>query len=206
MKAMNKDGIRDIRDRIIESALPDVPFDGWRWEGVCEASRAAGYDVAMACAVFPEKMNDVLDHFADKADRAMLERLSQKFTESDIAAMRVRDRVRTALLARYEYLNPHKEAIRKALQYWAMPLRKARAAKIIWRTSDRIWLWAGDTATDYNRYTKRVLLSGVIASTTLAWLGDAGKDMEETKAFLDRRIENVMQLGRVSGKVKKKAA
>ena len=105
-------------------------------------------------------------------------------------------------MARMEVLQPFREAERQALAWWSLPHRQARGVRVLWRTADRIWGWAGDKAADYNRYTKRALLSGVIGATTLAWLGDDNGNMEEAEAFLDRRIENVMKWGNRLGRVK----
>ena len=192
----------EIRDEILLAALPNVAFDGWTWEMVCAAAIDAGHSENVARAVFPGKMIDVLDHFADWADREMLKALEGVNPED----LRVRGRVREALLARFEALNSYKDAVNQSLHFWLWPTRKPRALKITWRTANRIWDWAGDTSTDYNRYTKRGLLSGVIVSTTLAWLNDDTQDRDKTKAFLDRRIENVMQLGKVVRSVKQKVS
>lgn len=200
IKFMSK--TQDIRDEILLAALPNVAFDGWSWDMVCESAVQAGHTENVARAVFPSQLVDVLDHFADWADRQMLEALK----DVDPEELRIRDRVRDAVLTRLTALTPHKEAVRQSLQCWAWPTRNPRAAKVTWRTADCIWQWAGDTATDYNRYTKRGLLSGVIASTTLAWLKDVSEDMEQTTAFLDRRIENVMQLGKVVNRFKTKVS
>ena len=191
-----------IRDEILLAVLPNVAFDGWNWDSVCACAQEAGHSKNTVRAVFPEGLVSVLDHFSDWADREMLERLHG----INIEDMRIRDRIRTALITRFEVLNSYKEAVRQSLQFWFWPTRKIRAAKITWRLADCIWIWAGDTATDYNRYTKRTLLSGVIASTTLAWLNDPDDDMHKTKAFLDSRIENVMQLGKVINTIKSKKA
>ncbi len=196
---MNKEDVSAIRDKIILAALPQVAFDGWVWGTVEQAAQDAGYEASMARAVFPDRMKDVLDGFADLADREMLKALK----DTNIEDLRIRDRIRTAMLTRFVWLGPHKEALRQSIQFWMVPTRKPRGVKIIWRTADRIWSWAGDDATDYNRYTKRGLLSGIIVSATLAWLNDTSEDMDNTKAFLDRRIENVMQLGKIINKVKK---
>lgn len=195
---MNKDDVIQIRDKILLKALPNVSFDGWVWEMIEQSTVDAGYEKSMAKAVFPDRMKDVLAAFADLADREMVKALKNTNAED----LPVRKRVRTALLARYEWLKPYKEALRQSVQFWMLPSRKPRGAKIIWRTADVIWGWAGDTARDYNRYTKRGLLSGIILSTTLVWLNDNNEDMDQTKAFLDRRIENVMQLGKVIGRFK----
>lgn len=187
-----------IRDAIIVSALPHVPFDGWSEAALAQAARNAGYDPGMARAVFPGGVAEALDHFSDWADRRMLERLAG----TDPGSLRVRDRVRAAVEARLEILRPHREAVRRALVWRAVPPRGAGAARAVWRTADRIWNWAGDTATDYNRYTKRGLLCGILASATLYWLNDETPDMQATRTYVDRRIETVLKLGKVIGKIK----
>jgi ubiquinone biosynthesis protein COQ9 len=187
-----------IRDEILDRLIPHVPFDGWTRAAADLAAQEAGYEASMVDAAFPQGMDDVVSHFADLADRAMLEALGEA------ADMRVRDKITRAVQKRLEWLEQQKEAERAAVAYWMRPIRKYKGAKIVWRTADRIWVWAGDTATDYNRYTKRILLSGVLTSTTLYWLG--GKSMAETFAFLDRRIDNVLELGSIIGRVKKRNA
>lgn len=189
---------QDIRDNILSAVLPEVPFDGWTWPAVEAAAVKAGYEASMAASVFPGGLPDVLDHFADLADRWMLARLG----DVDPQSLRVRDRVAKAVMARLRALYQYREAVRQSGAYWLLPTHAARGGKITWRTADRIWDWAGDTATDYNHYTKRTLLCGVLLSTTLAWLDDDSAAMQDTEAFLARRIEGVMSVGKIVGKAK----
>lgn len=193
--------LSSLRDAIIESALPCVPFDGWTRETLCAAAKQVGYPPAMADAAFPEGPSGAIDHFSDWADRKMLA-LLEKISAGDL---RVRDRIRLAVITRLDLLAPHRECVRLSLPACTFSLRGA-GLRAVWRTADRIWAWAGDTSTDYNYYTKRSLLSGVLMSTTLVWTGDSGPDSARSKAFLDRRIENVMQLGRLIGRIKKRPA
>ncbi len=192
----------EIRDHILDTLLPAVPFDGWTMTAAKEAARQAGYGDAIIDAVFPGGMTDIARHFADRADREMLAALSG----TNAAALKIRERIIHAAQKRYLWLNGHKEAERQAVAYWMRPLRKYQGGKIVWRTADRIWRWAGDEATDYNHYTKRALLSGVLASTTLYWLQDEARDLSATFAFLDRRIENVLKIGKMMGHLKKARA
>jgi len=196
---MGKRSHRELRTDLVLAALPHVPFDGWTWETLEKAAIEAGHSADMAAALFPGGVRDALDTFADLADREMLAALKPL----QPADMRVRDRVQHAVMARFEFLQRYREAERLALGYWSLPHHAPSAARIVWRTADRIWDWAGDTAKDYNRYTKRGLLSGVLGATALAWLNDNSPDMASTRAFLSRRIENVMQLGRFIGKIRK---
>lgn len=190
-----------IRDHIIEQALLPAAMEGWSLSVLRDAACQAGYDEDMVGSVFPQGLEDALDHFAFWADHHMLERLRRD--QIDPEDLRVRDRIRKAVLTRYEVLEPHKAAVRAALAFWARPANTGRAAKVLWRTADKIWNWAGDEAKDYNYYTKRGLLSGVISSTTLIWIRDddfAGKpEQNSTARFLDDRIENVLKIGKTVG-------
>lgn len=199
-----REEILKIKDEIADAFMRGAVFDGLTWEAVEAAAESTGHEKAMARAVFPDGLNDVLSHFVDLVDRQMLAALS----DVDIADMRVRDRITLAVRTRLEILEPYKEAVKLSMLYWSIPPRQFLASRLVWRTADKVWNWAGDTAKDYNYYTKRGLLSGVITSTMMAWIGDrvkddAGDSLETTFDFLDRRIENVMQFGRILGRIKK---
>ena len=186
-----------IRTAILEAALPDIPFDGWTADVLERAAEQAGYPASMAVSVFPAGVKDAIIYFSHWADARMLERL-----ETQDPPTRIREKVAQAVRARLEALAPHKEAERLAIAYWMRPLRKWEGAKLCWKTADAIWNHAGDTATDYNRYTKRGLLSGVLTATTLFWLNDNSKGHQDSWEFLDRRIENVMTVGKIVGRLK----
>lgn len=198
---MKKNPSSEIRDKILLQALPNIVFDGWTW-GVAEnAALAAGYDRTMAAAVFPGGLPDFVGHFSDWADREMMDTLR----DEDLEGIRIRDRIQLAVITWIDTVEPWKEALRRAVTYWAVPHRNLQGGRLVWRTADVIWVWAGDTATDYNHYTKRGLLSGVIGATILAWLNDETGDLDRTEAFLDRRIDNVMKIGQALGRHKKSA-
>jgi ubiquinone biosynthesis protein COQ9 len=189
-----------IKDAILRAALSDVAFEGWTKAVLESAALRAGYGAEMARAVFPSGVSDALIHFAGMADRAMLEHLRGHNPQS----MRVRDRIAAAIAARLDFLDAHREAEKLAIAYWLSPLRKLQGARLVWRTADAIWNWAGDTATDYNRYTKRGLLCGVLGATMLYWAGE--EDRAAVGGFIDRRIENVMSIGKATARFKKKTA
>lgn len=196
---MNKEQVQNIQKDIIKEALPGVVFDGWNWEAIEGAAEKTKHGKDSAAAVFPDRIVDVLDGFAQIADEEMLKQLEKQDPES----LRIRDRIKEGVLARLEWLQAHKEAVRASVSFWAIPSRKLRASKMVWRTADAIWDWAGDTSQDYNRYTKRGLLSGILVSTLLVWLDDETENMNITKDFLNRRIENVLTVGQFIGRFKK---
>jgi len=87
-----------------------------------------------------------------------------------------------------------KELVRRGSALFSLPHHAADGARAIWGTADAIWRALGDTSTDINWYSKRATLSAVYSATALYWLGDASPDHAATWDFLDRRIDNVMQI------------
>ena len=107
--------------------------------------------------------------------------------------MKIRERIRMLVWTRLEIMGPAREAVRSALAILAMPQNLALGARIGWRSADQMWRLAGDTATDFNHYTKRATLGAVYGSTLLAWLDDDSEGWADSAAFLDRRIDDVMR-------------
>lgn len=182
---------------LLEAMLPHVPFDGWTARSLALAVRDTGLDNGVALRAFPGGAADLLDFWVSETDAAMLRVLEGR----DLAAMKVRERVRLAVMTRLELAAPHREAVRRALALEALPQHGPRALKQLYRTVDAIWYAAGDTATDYNFYTKRLLLAGVYGATLLHWLDDKSENFAGTAAFLDRRLADVMRIEKAKGKL-----
>ena len=185
------------RRAVIEAVLPDVPFDGWSRAVIAAAARV-GIGAGEVDSLFPGGVRDVVSGFSQWADQAMLDALAQK----NLAAMKVRERVATSVRTRLELLEPHREAVRRALALLALPHNMPLGVRLLYDTVDAIWYAAGDTATDFNFYTKRALLAGVYAATTLYWLDDRSPGSEDTDAFLDRRLADVMALPKLGARLR----
>lgn len=188
----------DISDAILDAALLHVPFDGWS-EMSFEASAAdADVPLADARALFPRGAVDLAMAFHRRSDRA----LARVLAETDLGAMRFRDRVTRAVKLRLDLVEGDKETVRRAATLFALPVHAADGAKLIWETADVIWSGLRDTSDDLNWYTKRATLSGVYSATVLYWLGDASEGHGATWAFLDRRIGDVMKIEEVKARLR----
>jgi ubiquinone biosynthesis protein COQ9 len=164
-------------------------FDGWTDEALNQAAALAGVDPAVARLAFPGGPMDMICAWIDATDA----RMEAHFADGHLAALKIRDRIRTLLLFRLDAVAGMEEALRRALAIQAMPQNLPRTFKIGWNSADLMWRLAGDQATDYNHYTKRALLCGIYTATLAVFVEDQSDDKAETRAFLDRRIENVMQ-------------
>ena len=180
----------------LAAALPNVAFDGWSQKLLDEAIKAAAIDENVAVLAFPEGVGTLIAAFSAAGDSRMLENLP------DGAGLKIRERITEAVWTRLSVDEPHKEAARRAAGWLAVPGHQRQGGKLLFETANQMWRWAGDTATDYNYYSKRLILSGVIASTRLVWFDDNSDNHAETRAFLERRIDNVMQFEKVKAKAR----
>lgn len=196
---MSKDRkAKNRKTEILLAALPHVAFDGWSDEVLARAAKRTKTEVKK---IFPGGAHDLAVYFSDWADQEMLAQM----TPAKLKPMRMRDKVAFGVRLRLERLTPYKEAVSAALSFMSVPPKSLQLPKLVWKTADKIWWAAGDTATDYNHYTKRILLSGVLTATTLYWLNDSSGDHEKTWRFLDRRIDNILTVGKAISSVVKKA-
>ena len=184
-------------DELRVALAPLVPahaaFDGWSGEALAMAAAELGIPAARARLAFPGGAVQMIDGWFDAIDVAMLE----AFPPERIKAMKIRERIRELVLFRLVTILPHREALRRATAILAQPQNLAAAARLGWRAADRMWRVAGDTATDFNHYSKRAILTGVYGSTVLVYLDDNSEDLADTRAFLNRRIDDVMRFEKV---------
>lgn len=171
-----------------EIALAAI-FDGWSDAAVTSASEVVGVDPAVARLAFPGGAMDMIAAWVASVDA----RMEAAFDRAVLAQMPIRERIRSLLWFRFEAVAGLEEALRRALAIQAMPQNLARTAKLGWTSADAMWRLAGDTATDYNHYTKRAILAGIHAAALAVFVEDESLGKAETRAFLDRRIEDVMR-------------
>jgi ubiquinone biosynthesis protein COQ9 len=180
------------RDAVMPALLARVAGQGWTFAALRGALGDAGADPLDAELLFPGGVADMIEAYADLADRWMEQAAAQ-----DFAALRPPGRVRALIALRLRQNRPYREAVRRAVAVLALPRHALLAGRCTARTVDAIWHAAGDRSADFSWYTKRAILAGVYGATLLFWLHDAGEDDAATLAFLDRRLKGVARLRQV---------
>ncbi|MBV8167306.1 MAG: COQ9 family protein [Alphaproteobacteria bacterium] len=183
-----------LRRRLAAAAVAEVPFEGWSAIALQRAARdlrLAADDVERA---FPDGARDLIEFWAATNDERMIDGL----TALDLDALKLRQRVAQAIKLRLGGMTGEREAMRRALSFLALPQNAGLGARLLYRTVDTIWYAVGDRSTDYSFYTKRALLGGVYAATVLYWVDDRSEGSLETWGFLERRLNNVMSIPKLT--------
>lgn len=184
--------LEKIRAALALSVGENAVFDGWTRAAVDSAADRHGIDRSQARLAFAGDSAAMVNAYVEAVDRQMEKRMPAE----KLRGIKIREKIRSLIWTRLETMGPAREAVRSALSILAMPVNAPLALRIGWRSADLMWRLAGDTSTDFNHYTKRITLGAVYATTLLAWLDDDSEGWSETAAFLDRRIDNVMQFER----------
>ena len=187
----------ELRAALAPLVAANAAFDGWSGKAVEAAAHTFGADVDVARLAFAGGAVDMIDAWFAAIDRRMLEALPAE----RLAAMKIRERITALVEARLAAVAGEREALRRALAILAMPQNVARATRLGWRTVDLMWRLAGDSATDYNHYTKRAMLGAVYAATIAVFLDDESGGHADTRAFLSRRIDGIMRFEKFKGRM-----
>ncbi|WP_298308344.1 COQ9 family protein [uncultured Erythrobacter sp.] len=182
----------ELRIALAPEIAASAVFDGWNETALVAAAEMAGADVDVAKLAFPSGLSqpmDMIEAWIAQVDQAM----EEEWPQERLAELKIRERIRTLVAFRLEAVEHIDEAVRRALSVMAMPHNARRGVKLGWRSADIMWRLAGDTATDYNHYTKRAILGGIYSATLAVFVNDDSEGKVKTYEFLDRRIDGVMK-------------
>lgn len=188
----------EIRLALAAAVGRNAAFDGWSKAAVQSAADEIGVDRDIAALALKGNAMTLIDAWIESIDLELAERLPPE----KLNAMKIRERITALLATRMEIMAPDRESLRRAMAIMASPQNLAAATRIGWRSADRMWRLAGDTASDFNHYTKRMTLSAVYGSLLTVFVNDDSENFAESRAFLDRRIDNVMQFEKVKAQAK----
>jgi ubiquinone biosynthesis protein COQ9 len=179
--------------QVLDAALRVAPRLGWGRATLVAAARDCGLSPAEADLLFPNGGRDLAALLSRRHDAAALAALP------DPASLKIRERIRTAVVARLDAAAADQAALRRWLGFLALPTNLPLALRLVWESADHLWRWAGDTATDENHYSKRAILSGILVGTLVQDLTAGRGAALET---LDARIQNVMDFEKWKAGVK----
>jgi ubiquinone biosynthesis protein COQ9 len=178
------------RDAALRATLPHVPRLGWTTAALRTGLADLGEPPEAAEWLFPRGPTGMVEAFSDLADREAVA------AAGPLEALRTGPRIRALLAARLRWLEPWREAERRAVALLALPWNAGIGARVAGRTADALWLAAGDTATGFSRHSKRLTLATIHVATIAFWLRQPAPEMEEVLAFLDRQLAGLARLQR----------
>ncbi|HEV2365119.1 MAG TPA: COQ9 family protein [Caulobacteraceae bacterium] len=195
MAAETSDAVHELESQLLEAALRHASRLGWNGRLMAAAAAEAGVDPSLAGLILPAGARDLAALLAARHDRKALERLAA----IDPAGLKVRERIRAAVLARCDAARADGEAVRRWMGFLLLPANAGLGLRLAWASADALWRWAGDVAVDENHYSKRALLAEILVSAQAI---DIHSGRGAAERHLDRRIGQVMAFERLKGRLR----
>jgi ubiquinone biosynthesis protein COQ9 len=200
METAQDQSLDAIRQRLAPEIAAAAVFDGWSGAAVRQAAEITGVDPDVAAYAFKDGAMAMISAWIGHIDDAMI----AAHPQATLATLPIRERIRRLVQFRLDAHVGREEALSRALATMALPRNVSSALKLGWRSADRMWRLAGDTATDYNHYTKRAILAGMYGATLSVFSDDESEGKADTRAFLDRRIEGIMRFEKTKASLLRK--
>ena len=187
-----------IKKKLLNKALEVIQVEGWHSNLLKNLDSELKLPQGTASAIFPGGVTQLAEFYNEYVDNGMIKEYNSKLS----SYMKISEKIRLCIISRIKFLSTNKIAYTKYISLLGIPTNLNLAARLLWKTADLIWREAGnDTSVDFNYYTKRAILSAVYTSTIMYWLNDDSEDFSETISFLDRKLYNVGQIGKIKRKL-----
>ena len=189
-----------MREAVLAAALPHAAFDGFTDSAGRRPAMEAGRGKDDAGAAVSGRAPSAWSNFIPTAADAEMEK---RLAAMDLKAMKIRERIAAAVLARLAVLKPHKEAARRAAA--------ASVAAACMRRWARSCCIAPSMRCGARPATPRPISistpsaaswPGSMARPLMRWFNDTSEDETATDEFLAARIENVMQFEKFKAQAK----
>ena len=188
----------NLKKNLMTQMLDHVPDLGWTWDALYRAvkttKKAKSSNKEELQTIFDNKISNIIGTFNDKLDEDM----HVIFNTENNKDLGTTDTIKALILSRLKASANYKSVIKTSLFFMAQPRNAYDSFNQLMKTSNRIWEIAGDTSSGGTFYSKRLILSGVYSSTLVHWLAKKNRSIGESEGFLDRRLEDVKNFGKLS--------
>ncbi|CAF1176705.1 unnamed protein product [Rotaria sordida] len=186
----------DLRDDVLRESLKYVNEHGWTIEAIRAGIRASNQSTTIE-GMFSNGY-DLIDYFMRDANSKMSAYMNEQKQKGDMKGSRL---LVEGLKYRLGLVVPYANTWNQALAQGALPQNAMRSWKNLLDLSSEAWHGIGDTSTDMNWYSKRLLLAAVYKSAEIYMLQDQSQNKTDSMNFLERRLNDFQTLGSLQNSV-----
>lgn len=183
--------LNKIRNKILIEAKPYIIDYGWSKKMFKEVSKHSKYGLDLVLILFPQGYINLLQLYLDDLNLKM----TYESKKIDLIRLKLHERIREICFIRFNIMEKEKKIIKKTFVYLLLPNKYKFSLKNIYRSVDQIWYLAGDSSTDFNFYSKRVILASIYSSTMMHFINN--DNLEETKNIFDKRLKNLSKIPKI---------
>ncbi len=197
------------KEKILKNFLKISEIEGWSERAMIQAFEESEINPSYQKIIFENGIIDLAEFFISYNNQKTYDEILKI---ENFHQKKIREKIQIFLYNRFIIEKNNKIAIRRLINFY-LNLKNfcninvgvrpvATAMKSSYLIADFIWLSIKDRSTDYNFYTKRLILSKIIIRVLLKFLNDNSNELDETRLLIDKEIEKVMKFEKMKSKFK----
>ncbi|MDC3177795.1 COQ9 family protein [Pelagibacteraceae bacterium] len=143
---------------------------------------------------FPEGYKGLLEYALQNIN----EKLEFKLKKINLINFPINKRIKKILLLRFDILNEDKEFYKKTFNHLLLPTNNKISKKSLYNSVNTMWYLAGDNSTDFNFYTKRLILSGTYTNALFVFFS---KEMKYVEENIDKNLKRISKIPKIKERI-----
>ena len=187
--------IKKIRNQILQEAKLCVAIYGWNDNLFLNISNKSKFNYDEIKVLFPYGYKTILQMYLDEINNKM----TANSVNLDLIRLKTHERIRELIILRLKILEKEKKLIQKTFLYLLLPHNYRLSSKNLFKVVDQIWFLSGDNSTDFNFYSKRIILGSIYTNTMIHFINN--KNIEETIIILNKQLKRVSQIPKLKKRI-----
>jgi ubiquinone biosynthesis protein COQ9 len=196
MKKSQNNYLLKKRQEVLKFAKAFVSKKGLTKNCLENISKKYGLNTDETDLLFPQGNIDLIKFALEQLNND----LEVNCRQIDLIRLPIHKRIRKVLLSKISLMNKDKPFYRSIFLNLLIPKKNFSLSSQLYNSVDQLWFIAGDSSTDFNFYTKRLILSGIYSRVMLFFFNN--NNQEELENILDESLKRVSKIPEIKSKLK----
>ena len=196
MKKSQNNYLLKKRQVVLRFAKEFVSEKGFTKNCLENISKKYGLNTDETDLLFPQGNVDLIKFALEKLNND----LEVYCKQIDLLRLPIHKRIRKVLLSKISLMKKDKLFYRSIFLNLLIPKKNFSLTSQLYNSVDQLWFIAGDSSTDFNFYTKRLILSGIYSRVMLFFFNN--NNQEELENILDESLKRVSKIPEIKSKLK----
>ena len=192
MKKQNNSNNK-IKSIILQKLKKIVSDEGWS-EKVLKQLLQNGVEKSDLVTYFQYDYKELLKYSLEELNNS----LEKEINKINIINYSLNKRIKKILMLRFNILNNDKEFYKKTFYHLLIPSNNKIMKSSLYKSVDTMWYLAGDNSTDFNFYTKRLILAVIYVNALFVLFN---KNFDEVESNIDRNLKKISKIPKIKNRI-----
>ena len=192
MKKQNNSNNK-IKTIILQKLKKIVSDEGWS-EKVLKQLLQNGVEKSDLVTFFQYDYKELLKYSLEELNKS----LEKEINKINIINYSLNKRIKKILMLRFNILNNDKEFYKKTFYHLLIPSNNKIMKSSLYKSVDTMWYLAGDNSTDFNFYTKRLILAVIYVNALFVLFN---KNFDEVESNIERNLKKISKIPKIKDRI-----